>query len=46
MNEGKLNTEDNIQSCKIYQKEFDSIYDNIAEGIRIRSKYDWYELFW
>ena len=35
--EGNLNTEDNIQS------ELDSIYDHIAESIRIRSKCDWYE---
>ena len=27
----------------IYTKKFDSIYDHIAEGIRIRSKCDWYE---
>ena len=41
--EGNLNTEDNIQSYNIYKKELDSIYDHIAEGIRIRSKCDWYE---
>ena len=41
--EVNLNTEDNVQSYNIYQKEFDSIYDHIAEGIRIRSKCDWYE---
>ena len=41
--EGNLNMEDNIQSYNIYQKELDSIYDNIAEGITIRSKCDWYE---
>ena len=41
--EGNLNTEDNIPSCNIYKKELDSIYDHIAEGIRIRSKCDWYE---
>ena len=35
--EVKLNTEDNVQSYNIYQKEFDSICDHIAEGIRIRS---------
>ena len=40
---GNLNTEDNIQSYNIYKKELDSIYDHIAEGIRIRSKCDWYE---
>ena len=27
----------------IYGKELESIYDHIAEGIRIRSKCDWYE---
>ena len=31
--EGNLNTEDNI-----YKKELDSIYDHIAEGIKVRSK--------
>ena len=41
--EGNLNTEDNIQSYNIYKKELDSIYDHITEGIRIRSKCDWYE---
>ena len=41
--EGNFNTEDNIQSYNIYKKELDSIYDHIAEGIRIRSKCDWYE---
>ena len=41
--EGNLNTEDNIQSYDIYRKELDSIYDHVAEGIRIRSKCDRYE---
>ena len=36
-------TEDNIQSYNIYKKELESIFDHIAEGIRIRSKCDWYE---
>ena len=40
---GNWNTEDNIQSYNIYKKELDSIHDHIAEGIRIPSKYDWYE---
>ena len=40
---GNLNTEDNIQSYNIYKKELDSIYDHNTEGIRIRSKCDWYE---
>ena len=40
--EVNLNTEDNVQSYNIYKK-FDSIYDHIAEGIRIRSKCDWYQ---
>ena len=39
--ESNLNTEDNIQSHNIYKKDF--IYDHIAEGIRIRSKCDWYD---
>ena len=31
------------RSHNTYNKELDSIYDEIAEGIRIRSKCDWYE---
>ena len=38
-----LNTKDNVQSYNIYKKELDSIYDHIAEGIRIQSKCDWYQ---
>ena len=41
--ESNLNTKDNIQSYIIYKKGINSIYDHIAEGIRIRSKCDWYE---
>ena len=41
--EGNLNTEDNIQSYNIYKKELESIYDRVAEGIRIRSKCGCYE---
>ena len=41
--EGNLNAENNIQSYNIYKKGLDSIYDHIAEDIRIRSKCDWYE---
>ena len=33
--EGNLNTKDNIQLYIIYKKELNSIYDHIAEGIRI-----------
>ena len=41
--EDNLNMEDNIQSDNIYKIEFDSMYDHIAEGIRIQSRFDWYE---
>ena len=41
--EGNLNMEDNIQSDNIHEIELDSTYDYIAEGIRIQSKFDWYE---
>ena len=41
--QGNLNTEDNIQIYKRYQKELDSIYDHITECIKIRSKCEWYE---
>ena len=37
---------DNDESLKVYNEvkiELDSIYDNIAEGLRIRSKCDWQE---
>ena len=35
--------ENNIEPYNIYQKELDSTYDHIAEGIKIRSKCDWYK---
>ena len=41
--EGNLNIENNIQPYNIYQKELDSTYNHIAEGIKILSKCDWYK---
>ena len=41
--EGNLKMEDNIQSDNIHKIELDSMYHHIAEGIRIQSKFDWYE---
>ena len=40
--EGKLD-EDNLSKYNSVKNELDKIYDHIAEGIRIRSKCDWYE---
>ena len=40
--EGKLD-EDNLSKYDSVKNELDEIYDHIAEGIRIRSKCDWYE---
>ena len=42
--EGNLNTGNKIQSSNIFKKKLDYIYDHIAGSIRIRSKYDWYEI--
>ena len=42
--EGNLNTGNKIQSNNIFKKELDYIYDHIAGSIRIRSKYDRYEI--
>ena len=35
--------EDNLSKYDSVKNELDEIYDNIAEGMRIRSKCDWYE---
>ena len=35
--------EDNLSKYDNFENELDEIYDHIAEGIRIRSKCDWYE---
>ena len=35
--------EDNLSKYDSVKNELDEIYDHIAEGIRIRSKCDWYE---
>ena len=35
--------EDNLTKYDSVKNELDEIYDHIAEGIRIRSKCDWYE---
>ena len=35
--------EDNLSKYDSFENELDKIYDHIAEGIRIRSKCDWYE---
>ena len=35
--------EDNLSKYDGFKNELDDIYDHIAEGIRIRSKCDWYE---
>ena len=35
--------EDNLSKYDSVKNELNEIYDHIAEGIRIRSKCDWYE---
>ena len=35
--------EDNLSKYNGVKNELDEIYDHIAGGTRIRSKYDWYE---
>ena len=35
--------EDNLTNYDSVKNKLDEIYDHIAEGIRIRSKCDWYE---
>ena len=34
---------DNLSKCDSIKNELDETCDHIAEGIRIRSKCDWYE---
>ena len=40
--EGRLD-EDNLRKYDGVKNKLDEIYDHIAEGIRIRGTYDWYE---
>ena len=35
--------EDNLSKYDSVKNKFDEIYDHFSEGIRIRSKCDWYE---
>ena len=38
-----LDDANNLGEYNSIKSELDAIYDHIAEGIRIRSKCDWYE---
>ena len=38
-----LDGANNLGKCNSIKNELEAIYDYIAEGIRIRSKCDWYE---
>ena len=38
-----LDDANNLGKYNSIKNELDTIYDHIAEGIRIRSKCDWYE---
>ena len=38
-----LDDANNLGKYDSIKNELDVIYDHVAEGIRIRSKYDWYE---
>ena len=38
-----LDKVDNLSKYNAIKNELDAIYDHITEGIRIRSKYKWYE---
>ena len=38
-----LDDANNLGKYNSIKNELDAIYDHIAEGIRIRSKCDWYE---
>ena len=38
-----LDEDDNVNKYNAIKNELDVIYDHITEGIRIRSKCDWYE---
>ena len=33
-----------MEKCNNYKNELDTIYNNIATGVKIRSKCNWYEL--
>ena len=41
--ENILTSEENRKLYNHYKNELETIYDPIADGIRIRSKYEWYE---
>ena len=41
--EKSLDEDDNVNKYNAIKNELDVIYDHITEGIRIRSKCDWYE---
>ena len=38
-----IDSEEKFDECKKTKNEHEKIYDNIAEGVKIRSKYSWYQ---
>ena len=41
--EQNLNCNESLEQYGIYKNELNNIYNDISNGIKIRSKYDWYE---
>ena len=41
--ERNINSDDDLNMYNTYKTELDQIFDNIAKGIRVRSKCQWYE---
>ena len=41
--EQNLNCDENLEQYGIYKNELNDIYNDISNGIKIRSKCDWYE---
>ena len=41
--ENSLDEDDNLSKYNATKNELDAIHDHITEGIRIKSKFDWYE---
>ena len=41
--ENNLESSENLRKYESLKSDLELIYDHIAEGVRLRSKYDWYE---
>ena len=42
--EENLNNEENICLYKIYKKKLEEIIDDVADGVRVKSRYQWYKV--